>query len=148
MSRPSTPALLFIGLVATSQLAAAQQLAGPTASCLTPDSLEFVGSTHRTAALLREDAGLPVGQAASATAIQRAVKNLYATGQFEDVTSSCRAVGGKVIYTFVLKDRPLLAGVDVTGVNRLSAGEVRDRVDLIIGRPVDPAQVARDVATI
>src|SRR3954463_9673683 len=106
MRRPSSPALLVIGFVAISQLAGAQQLAGPTASCLTPDSLEFTGSTHRTPALLREDAGLPVGQAASATAVQRAIKSLYATGQFEDVTSSCRVADGKVIYTFTLKDRP------------------------------------------
>jgi outer membrane protein insertion porin family len=115
---------------------------------LTPDSVEFVGSTHRSATVLREDAGLPVGQPASAPAIQRAVKNLYATGQFDDASAECRVVNGKTIYTFIVKDRPLLASVDVSGVHKLSPGAVRDRVDLIIGRPVDPAQVARDVSKI
>src|SRR5206468_2752885 len=137
-----------IACVSSTHLAVAQQVSGPTGSCLTPDSLEFVGSAHRTAQVLREDAGLPVGQAASATVIQRAIKSLFATGQFEDVTSSCRISNGKTIYTFTVKDRPLLASVEVSGVRRLSEGGVRDRVDLIIGRPVDPAQVAHDVAKI
>ena len=148
MRRPASSTAFVLALAAASQVAAAQQVSGPIGSCLTPDSLEFVGSAHRTAQILREDAGLPVGQAASATAIQRAIKSLFATGQFEDVTSSCRVANGKTIYTFTLKDRPLLAAVEVSGVHRLSEGTVRDRVDLIIGRPVDPAQVARDVAKI
>jgi outer membrane protein insertion porin family len=141
----------YIALAATlvgGQTAIAQQVGGLAAPCLTPDSVEFVGSTHRAATVLREDAGLPVGQPASSPIIQRAIKNLYATGQFDDVSSECRVVNGKTIYTFVVKDRPLLGSVDVTGVNKLSPGAVRDRVDLIIGRPVDPSQVAKDVSKI
>ena len=134
-------------LVAGARVAAAQ--AGVIAApCVTPDSIEFVGSTHRSATVLREDAGLPVGQAASANSVQRAVKNLYATGQFDDVFADCVLANGKAIYQFTLRDRPQLGSVDVTGVQRLSPGSVRDRVDLIIGRPVDPAQVAHAVAKI
>ena len=126
-----------------------QQVGGLAAPCLTPDSLEFVGSTHRTAAVLREDAGIPVGQPASSTVIQRAIKALYATGQFDETMSSqCRVVDGKTIYTFIVNDRPLLTSVEVQGVQKLSPGAVRDRVDLIVGRPVDPAQLARAVTKI
>jgi outer membrane protein insertion porin family len=147
MRRPSFP-WKAAAVLAVVQSAAAQQVTAPTGSCVTPDSLEFLGSTHRTYALLREDAGLPVGQPSNAVAIDRAIKSLYATGQFEDVQAVCRLADGKAIFTFTVKDRPLLDAVDVSGVHRLSEGSVRDRVDLIIGRPVDPAQVARDVAKI
>lgn len=140
--------ILLAATLAGGQTAFAQQVGGLAAPCLTPDSLEFVGSTHRAPTVLREDAGLAVGQAASSGSIQRAIKNLYATGQFDDVSSACRVVNGKTIYTFTVKDRPLLSAVDVAGVNKLSPGSVRDRVDLIIGRPVDPAQVAKDVSKI
>ncbi len=145
MRRLSRHILVAAVVAAAPPLVAQDPVVTP---CLTPDSLEFVGSTHRTPAILREDAGLPVGQAASSTSIQRAIKNLFATGQFEDVTSECRVTDGKVIYRFTVKDRPMLSSVDVSGVQRLSPGSVRDRVDLIVGRPVDPAQVARAAAKI
>ena len=114
--------ILLAATLAGGQTAIAQQVGGLAAPCLTPDSVEFVGSTHRAASVLREDAGLPVGQPASSPAIQRAVKNLYATGQFDDVSSDCRVVNGKTIYTFIVKDRPLLSSVDVAGVHKLSPG--------------------------
>lgn len=148
MRRFSTSIVVVATALVAGQAALAQQVGGLVAPCLTPDSVEFIGSAHRAASVLREDAGLPVGQPASSPAIQRAIKNLYATGQFDDVSSECRVVNGKTIYTFTVKDRPLLSSVDVSGVQKLSLGEVRDRVDLIIGRPVDPAQVARDVSKI
>ena len=42
-----------------------------------------------------------------------------------------------------LKERPLLSAVDVAGTDHVSRGDVRDRVDLLVGRPLDPAQIAR-----
>jgi outer membrane protein insertion porin family len=81
--------------------------------------------------------------------IQRAIKNLMATGHFDDVSETeCQVIGGKAILRFKLIERPLLGSVDVAGVERLASGTIRDRVDLIIGRPVDPAQVVRAVAKI
>jgi outer membrane protein insertion porin family len=80
--------------------------------------------------------------------LQRAEKNLIATGHFEDFDTECQIAGGKAIVRFKLVERPLLSAVDVSGVERLSAGSIRDQVDLIIGRPVDPSQVVRAVARI
>ena len=117
-------------------------------SCSAPDSIAFTGSTRRSYAVLREDAGLPVGQAVTAAALQRAEKNILATGHFDDMQTDCTVENGKTTVHFRLVERPLLSGVDVAGVERLSIGTIRDRVDLIIGRPVDPAQVARAVGKI
>jgi outer membrane protein insertion porin family len=81
--------------------------------------------------------------------IQRAIKNLMATGHFDDVSDTeCQIIGGKAVLRFKLVERPLLGSVDVAGVKRLSVGTIRDRVELIIGRPVDPAQVVRAVSKI
>ncbi|HEX7939696.1 MAG TPA: POTRA domain-containing protein, partial [Gemmatimonadaceae bacterium] len=38
--------------------------------------------------------------------------------------------------------------VDVRGTNRVAAGTIRDQVDILIGRPINPAQVAKVVARI
>ena len=42
----------------------------------------------------------------------------------------------------------MLGTVDVAGTDRVSRGEVRDHIDLLVGRPLDPSQVARSVQRI
>ena len=150
MRRFSCQLIVAAAFVVSATIAPAQQPgAAATPSCASPDSLDFVGSTRRSYAVLREDAALPVGQPITATMIQRAIKNLIGTGQFDDVSDTeCQIVNGKAIIRFTLVERPLLSSVDVAGVERLSPGTIRDRVDLIIGRPVDPAQVVRAVSKI
>jgi outer membrane protein insertion porin family len=72
---------------------------------------------------------------------------VYAMGQFDAgypvVNCELSTVPGKVLLAFIVKERALLADVRVTGVKALKERDVRDRIDLLIGRPVDPAQIAR-----
>jgi outer membrane protein insertion porin family len=121
-----------------------------TGACATPDSVVYRGNQRISEAMLRGDAGITPGVPLSASVLQRAIKNLYATGQFEDdIRIGCEvASNGKAILTVTVKERPILADVDVTGPDRVSLNSVRDRVDLLIGRPVDPNQVARSVTRI
>ena len=98
--------------------------------------------------MLRGDAAIVPGAALNYRTVQRAIKSLYATGQFDDVAVGCEAVGDKTGLTFTVRERPVLREIRVTGVDRLSQGTVKDRVDLLIGRPIDPAQVAKSVARI
>lgn len=148
MRRFSCQLIAATAFAASASVVSAQETTAPAPSCATPDSLDFVGATRRSQSVLREDTGLPVGQPANSASIQRAVKNLIATGLFDDARTECLLTGGKSIMRFHLKERPLLSSVDVAGVERLSTGTIRDRVDLIIGRPVDPAQVVRAVSKI
>src|SRR3954471_9061809 len=120
-----------------------------TGPCATPDSVVFRGNQRISEPMLRGDAGIAPGTTLSSGVLTRAIKNLYATGQFEDIGTSCTvAANGKAILTVDVKERPVLSEVDVTGPDHLSLNSVRDRVDLLVGRPVDPNQVARSVARI
>jgi outer membrane protein insertion porin family len=117
--------------------------------CATPDSVVFRGNQRISETMLRGDAGIAPGVALSSGVLQRAIKNLYATGQFDDIRTECViAAGNKAILAFDIKERVVLGSVDVTGPDRVSANSVRDRVDLLVGRPVDPNQVAHSVARI
>lgn len=144
MRRSSCQLIVAAAFTVSASVVSAQT--GPT--CAAPDSLDFSGSSRRSAAVLREDAGLPVGQQVTSTMLQRAEKNLLGTGHFDDLQTECVIANGRAILRFKLVERPLLSAVDVSGVSRLSEGTIRDRVDLIIGRPVDPAQVVRAVSKI
>src|SRR3954463_5877123 len=127
--------------IAATGTAAHAQDASVTGACAKPDTVIFRGNNRITDAMLRGDAAIVPGAALNYRTVQRAIKNLYATGQFEDVAVGCEAVGDKTGLTFSVRERPVLREIKVTGVDRLSSGTVKDRVDLLIGRPIDPAQV-------
>src|SRR5258705_2887562 len=133
-------ALLFVAS------AAAAQEAPVTGACAKPDSVAFQGNSRVGESALRGDVGITPGTALNYRTLQRAIKNLFETTQFDDIQVRCRIVNGKSIITFDLKERPLLGEVDVRGANKVSTGTLRDQVDMLIGRPIDPSQVARAVA--
>jgi outer membrane protein insertion porin family len=118
--------------------------------CATPDALAFRGSTRTAESALRAETGVTPGTAVNYRDIQRAVKNLFATGQFDDVRATCEVSGdgGRATLVFQLRERPLLSDIEVRGVDHVSRGDVRDRIELLVARPVDPSQVARAVARI
>jgi outer membrane protein insertion porin family len=136
-------ALLCVGASARAQDPAS------VGRCAAPDTIAYRGSTRTPDAALRAETGLAPG-AMNYRVIDRAIKALYALGQFEDVQAVCELESGgtRARLVFTLRERPLLNAVDVTGTDRLSRNEVRDRVDLLVGRPVDPAQVAHAVQRI
>jgi outer membrane protein insertion porin family len=137
-------ALLMLGATAR-----AQEPSAAAGRCATPDTIVFRGAKRTSDASLRSESGLAPG-AMNYRTLDRAIKALYALGQFEDVQAACElSPDGKVAQlVFTLRERPVLGAVDVTGTDRLSRNDVRDRVDLLVGRPLDPSQVAHAVQRI
>ena len=74
--------------VRPSLVAAKRQRSGQ-GPCATPDSVVFRGNQRISETMLRGDAGISPGVALSSGVLQRAIKNLYATGQFDDIQTSC-----------------------------------------------------------
>lgn len=133
--------LLLLGLAAAS--AEAQADAQP--QCARPDTIIVRGNHRVTAATILGNAGLSAsGDTLNFRIVQRAIKNIFATGQFSDVRVSCEPrPAGETALVLTVAERPVLGRVAVTGANVVSSGTVRDRIDLLAGKPLDPAQVAR-----
>jgi outer membrane protein insertion porin family len=136
-----------VASVAAPAAAAAQEVSG---RCATPDSLVIRGNDKVADARIRAEAGLAVGTPLNFPTIQRAIKALYALNLFDDVQIGCdvESVEGKVLTVISLKERVILGDVKVVGPKALSERSIKDKVDLLIGRPVDPLQVARALARI
>jgi outer membrane protein insertion porin family len=96
------------------------------------------------------DVGVSKGDTLNFRVLQRAIRNLYATGQFNDVQMSCTIdpTSHHSTVVFSVTERPVLGGFSVTGTKVLSEGTVRGKIDLAAGKPLDPAQVARAVQRI
>lgn len=91
------------------------------------------------------------GDAHEFTTIQRAIRTLFETGQFDEVAVECLLLdepAAKTVYLIRVKERPILDNVDVAGPKAISLNSVRDKVDLLIGRPLSPANVAGNIARI
>ena len=130
-----------IGLLLAAAPLAAQDAV--TGRCLTPDSLDVRGNVRISREAVIASAGLAVGQTVNFPSLQRSIRDLFTTGEYDDVTINCdasRPTGATLV--IAVKERPLLASVDVAGPRRLSTRQVQDRVELLLGRPVDPAKVA------
>jgi len=107
-----------------------------------PDSIAVIGTKRISRQTVLVTAGLVPGRTANYRDIQHAIEALYASGQFDDVRIEQDTTGPGTLVIQV-KERPVLAHWTVRGVNHLSEHAVRDKAQLIPGRPIDPALVER-----
>ncbi len=113
------------------------------------DSIEVVGQRRNSRETILNAAGIPLRQPITYRDIQRAIRNLMALGQFDDVRIEREAgSAGEELLVITVRERPMLVRTTVRGVAKLSERSVRDRVEVPSGRPLDPALVARSVVRI
>jgi outer membrane protein insertion porin family len=140
-------AALAVGLVAGASRALAQAQ-GPGAG-IQVDSIAVEGNRRVSRATVLNTAGISLHSPIGYRDIQRAIRALFETTQFDDVRILHEtAPDGNEILIIQVRERPLLARATVRGVEKLSEHSVRDRIDLAAGRPLDSALVARAVLRI
>ena len=101
------------------------------------DSIVVEGNSRLKASQIIGSSGIIVHQPINYRDIQRAITSLFRTGQFDDVVVEQRDVGGRLILAIRVKERPVLEKWAVRGVTRVSEGDVKGRVTLTEGRPLD-----------
>ena len=103
-------------------------------------------SQARTGRAVRAEVGIAPKSTINGRVLSRAIRDLYATNQFEDVAPGLRGHKRQGRYRLHVRERRVLSDVKVQGARPGLAGRrCKDRVDLLIGKPIDPAQVAKDV---
>jgi outer membrane protein insertion porin family len=148
MRGPIVAAVLAVGVGCAARPAPARaqqpQAVGPQA-----DSVAVEGNRRVARQSIVNTAAIPLHTPIGFRDLQRAIRALYATAQFDDV-QILRETGpdSAEILVIAVKERPLLERVTVRGVDKLSESSVRNRVDLPIGRPLDHGMVIRAVQRI
>jgi outer membrane protein insertion porin family len=127
---------------------AAHPLRGQDPSSPPVDSLAVEGNQRLTASQVLGTSGLILHQPVTYRDIQRAITALYQTGQFDDVHVEQRDVDNLLVLVVVVKERPILSSWSLVGVQQLPDRSVRDRVTLVVGRPLDRRAVATSRASI
>ena len=112
------------------------------------DSIVVEGNTRLSGNQISAAAGIVLGTEVTFRDVQRAIRTLFTTGQFDSVRVEQRDAPGKVILAIVVTERPLLVEWNVTGAERISPRDVRDRVRLVAGRPLDRAALTASAFSI
>src|SRR4051795_11699555 len=140
----------FLPIVAALCLILASQteLAAQDASPPSVDSIAVQGNHRLTPSQIIGISGIIVHQPINYRDIQRAITSLFRTGQFDDVLVEQRNAGNRLLLVLRVKERPVLEKWTVRGVNRVGEGEVKGRVHLVEGRPLDRNAVEQARAAI
>src|SRR5688572_1874537 len=158
VGRPAVSCLYYGSMARLSLLAAltlvgtpllAQEESASTGRCSAPDSIAVRGNQRVGDATIRADAQLTPGQPLNFRGVQRGIRALFATGQFTDVRLLCDvAATGRSTLVIEVAERPLLGALAITGVEKVPERTVREKVDLLVNRPLDPNQLARAIQRI
>jgi len=137
-------ALLFLPVL-TAPLAA--QEPDPIQEILV-DSIVVRGNQRLQPDEIVTFSGIQIFQTLNYRGVQRAITSLYQTGQFDDVRIEAQEVDALNIVTIVVRERPTLGRWSLRGVEKLELSDVRKKVAVLEGRPVDRVAIARSAAGI
>ena len=111
------------------------------------DSIAVLGSDRVTRATILASVPIEPGQTATYLDIQRAQKNLWATGEFEDIQVRAQELpspaGPRVVLTIQVHERPLIRAIEFRGLEHASESQVRDSAQLFESGPYSPQAVRR-----
>lgn len=135
---------LAMALLSVAGAEARAQDQADAGRCLVPDSVDVRGNDRVSRGAILATSGFTPGDSLNYPEIQRAIRDLFATRDFDDVKVSCGLPSGGrgAIILVEVRERPLLGAVQVEGPDAIPKRTVEDRVSLLIGRAVDPAEVA------
>src|SRR4051794_15597632 len=107
--RQSRLILALLGVVVAAPAARAQTAA--IGQCATPDSIAFRGQKRVPEDQLRADVGIQPKTEINSRVQTRALRDLYATNQFENISISCEIANSKALLVFNLRERAVLDNV-------------------------------------
>lgn len=136
----------WVPVIALAALALPSPLAGqlPGQDALVRiDSLVARGMARLTQEDVIGTTGIQPGTTNSWIDIQRAIKNLWATGLYEDIAFHLDESGGRNVLIVDIVERPLARYIRITGLESISQGKVIDEVGLQENAPLSRNKVVR-----
>ena len=134
--------------VALQPASGSAQDPGGVGALLRIDSIVARGHVRLAEQAVTGVAGIQPGTRASGYDIQRAIKNLWATGQYEDVVVTLDESTGRNVLVIEVVERPLTRLVRITGLESVSEDDVIDESGLQENAPLSRNALARAEAYI
>jgi outer membrane protein insertion porin family len=127
--------------LSTATPVAAQEAAQARPALQRVDSVVVEGNSRVAAENVLTVFSIQTGSEISYRDVQRGLKSLLRTGQFEDVVVRARGSDPGVTLVLEVKERPLVRRVAINGLEHASERQTRDTTGLQPGVPYDPQSV-------
>ncbi len=115
----------------------------PSASLVRIDTIVARGNVRIAEQAIVGVAGIQPGTLNSGFDVQRAIKNLWATGQYADISAMIDGSSGRNTLILEVEERPIARLVRITGLESLSSGDVIENSGLEEDAPLSRNAVAR-----
>lgn len=118
-----------------------------TAERVAVDSVAIDGLDRLPFAEVLGLVGIQPGDSIGPVEVDRAMRRLFASGQFQDVSvvteSDPTDASVPVLVRVMVVEQPIVGRIEFRGLENVSAAQVRDTVGLVAGGPYRPAQAVR-----
>ncbi|HXU72996.1 MAG TPA: outer membrane protein assembly factor BamA [Polyangia bacterium] len=88
------------------------------------------------------------GEKLSSEQLREDIRSLWRLSFFEDVEVQAQETGGKVDLTFVVREKPLIRKIYVSGAHEVGLDKINEVLDIKKDTIIDPAKVKRNVEKI
>ncbi len=105
------------------------------------DSIAVEGNQRISRETVINTFGVQTGSDVTYRDLQRGIKNLYATGNYTNVEVHALGTTPPIILVIQVQEQPLMAEVDITGLEHASASQTRDTTGLQAGKPYSEQKV-------
>ena len=113
------------------------------------ESIKFRGNKKAEDDAIRVAIKSQVGEKLSADQLRDDIRSIWKLGFFEDVqVEGSDAGGGKVALVFVLREKPLIRKIYVSGAHEVGLDKINEVLDIKREQIIDPAKVKRNVEKI
>jgi outer membrane protein insertion porin family len=143
-------AALFMVVPVARPVAAQEQV--PAVQRTVVSAVVVEGAQRVEQDLIRTTAGIQPGDAVTAADVDRALRRVFAMGQFRDVQvfadGDPENAAAPVTLRFVVEEQPVVGAIEFRGLQNIRAATVRDTVGLRAGRPYEPRRAAEAEAMV
>lgn len=134
--------VLIVSWCALPTLAVAQQgVSSTNGSSLDIVAVKVQGNQRVEARSILAQLRTKPGQKLSRKRISQDLRRLWRLGYFEDIQVDAKAEAGKVVVTFIVKEKPAIASVSYKGNKDLSIDDIKEVVDLTRFQILDVSKV-------
>jgi outer membrane protein insertion porin family len=148
-------AALFMAALAAPGTALWAQGGGTEMTANTAVRIERVlveGNSRLEEAVIVSESGLRAGETITYRDTQRAIRRLWASGQYKDVQIAVESAtpdpGSPVTLVIRVIEQPYVTNVEFRGLENISAGAVRDSAGLKNPGPLRPARITQAESTV
>ncbi len=135
--------ILFVLAIPATPLQAQDVAGGQAPAPLVVETIDVRGLERLDHSTVVGESGLRIGSSVTWKEINRAIRRLWATGQFKDVRvlAAEGSDPSRVKLTIEIEEQPYIASIEFNGLQNLSASTVRDTAGLVAGGPLRPSRV-------